>query len=140
MPRLHFAPLAALAGFAVACGGADTDHPHAVPPKPANDILILGSYERRPPTATTAIRFDRDGNVRVAKDKSKLDSETLSTGTFTLDKDQLRLLYTEGACAQDGPGIYTITVSKLGIRFVKVDDQCDGRAKSMDGQVWRRIE
>jgi hypothetical protein len=122
-----------------ACGGADSDHPKAAAQKPPNDTLILGSYERRPPLGTTAIRFERDGNVTLAHDKSKLDSETLAKGTWALDKDQLTLTYTEGDCAQDGPGVYKIVVSRLGVHFQLVNDACETRQK-MDGQVWRRIE
>lgn len=124
---------------ATACGGSD-DHPHyAVAPKPPNDALIVGSYERRPPAGTTAIQFLRDGSVKLAKDKSKLGgAEVLATGTWTLDKDQLTILYTEGECAQDGPGTYKIVLSKLGVHFQKVDDACETRSH-IDGEVWRRI-
>jgi hypothetical protein len=134
--------LAVCFGFVVACGGADTQHPHAVPPKPSNDILIVGAYGHQGGAGTSgtqpALSFDKDGNVKLVKDKTKLDGDTLASGTYTLEKDQLRLLYTEGACAQDGPGVYTITVSKIGIRFVKVDDACESRAR-MDGEIWRRL-
>ena len=128
--------------FVVGCGGGDSEHPHAVPPKPPNDILIVGAYARQASAGTSAVQpalsFDKEGNVKLVKDKTKLDGDTLATGTFTLEKDQLRLLYTEGQCVQDGPGVYTITVSKLGIRFVKVDDACETRAH-MDGEIWRRL-
>ena len=120
----------------VGCGGEEH---HAIAPKPPNDQLITGEYERRPPAGTTAIRFDKDGNVKLAHDKSKLDSETLAQGTYKLEGDQLTLVYTDGICANDGPGVYKIVVSKVGIHFAKVDDACEQRSK-IDNEVWRRIK
>src|SRR5580704_13750489 len=102
----------------VACGG-EQHGPRAAVVKPPNDALVLGTFERRPPLGTTAIEFDKDGTVKLAHDKSKLAKETLATGTWTVDKDscgsnstqcQLTLNYTEGECAQDGPGTYMINV------------------------------
>lgn len=124
----------------VACGGSDKPAHFSVAPKPPNDQLIVGDYERKPPAGTTAIRFDRDGNVKVAHDKGKLDgSEPIALGTYKLDGDQLTLTYTEGACKDDGPGIYKVVISKLGIRFSKVDDSCEQRSR-IDNEVWRRVE
>ena len=120
----------------VACGG---DKPGPMPPKRANTDLILGEFERKPPDGTTAIRFRADGSVTVAHDKDKLDGETLATGTFDLDKDQLKLTYAKGMCAGGGAGIYQVVISKVGIHFKKVDDSCAQRAK-MDGQTWWRIK
>lgn len=101
----------------------------------------MGDYERKPPNGTTAIRFDRDGNVKVAHDKTKLDQggEPISIGTYKLEGDQLTLSYSEGACKDDGPGVYKVVISKLGIRFAKVDDSCEQRAR-IDNEVWRRVE
>lgn len=119
----------------VACGGSDHQ---AVAVKPPNNELIIGEFERKPPEGTTAIRFRADGSVTLAHDKSKLDGDTLATGSFQLDKDQLTLTYDKGMCAGTGAGVYKVVVSKLGIHFQKVSDPCDQRAK-IDGQVWRRI-
>jgi hypothetical protein len=119
----------------VACGGSEHQ---AVPPKAPNNELILGEFERKPPEGTTAIRFRADGSVTLAHDRSKLDGATLATGTFSLDKDQLTLSYDKGMCAGNGPGVYQVVISKLGIHFKKVSDSCAQRAK-IDGEVWRRI-
>jgi hypothetical protein len=120
----------------VACG---SDHPGAAAVKAPNNELILGEYERRPPAGTTAIRFRGDGSVTVAHDKGKLDGDTLATGSFTIDKNQLTLTYDKGMCEGQGPGVYTVVISKLGIHFAKVQDTCDQRAK-IDGEVWHRIK
>jgi len=121
-----------------ACGGDEGAH-YAVAPKPPNDQLITGDYERHSPDSHTAIRFEKDGTVKLAHDKTKLDGETIASGTYTLDKDQLTLIYNEGVCANDGPGVYKIVVSKVGIRFTKVDDACEQRSR-IDNEVWHRIK
>ena len=118
----------------VACGG---DNPGPVPPKRPNNELILGEFERRQPGVSTAMRFRADGSVTVAHDKSKLDGDTLATGTFDLDKDHLTLAYTRGMCAGT-KGTYQVVISKVGIHFKKLDDGCDQRAK-IDGETWWRI-
>jgi hypothetical protein len=122
----------------VACGGDDKAH-FSVAPKPPNDQLISGDYERHSPDSHTAIRFEKDGTLKLAHDKAKLDSETLAQGTYKIDGDQLTLIYTEGVCANDGPGVYKIVVSKLGIHFAKVDDACEQRSK-IDNEVWHRVK
>ena len=123
--------------FALAACGSDK--PSAVSPKPPNTELIVGSFERRPPDGTTAVRFRADGSVQLAHEKSKLDGETLATGTWKLDKDQLTLDYQVGMCKGGGPGTYKVVISKLGIRFTKVSDSCEQRAK-IDSQTWFRIK
>ena|SRR5438874_12967913 len=122
----------------VACGGDDKAH-FGVAPKPPNTDLIAGDYERHRPDLHTAIRFGNDGTVKLAKDKTKLDSETLAQGSYKLDGDQLTLSYTDGECANDGPGTYKIVVSKVGIHFQKVDDSCESRSH-IDNEVWHRIK
>jgi hypothetical protein len=120
----------------VACSSS----PQAVTPKKPNNTLIVGDYERRPPDGTMAIRFTANGELRVAKDKTKLDAEpTEATGAWVVDGDKLTLTYLRGMCA-DGPkvGVYKVVISKIGIRFTKIDDSCERRAK-MDGQTWWRI-
>jgi hypothetical protein len=120
-----------------ACGGSDH---HAVPPKRPNNELILGEFARRPPEGTTAARFRADGSVTIAHDKNELDTKPLATGTWALDKDQLTLTYTGGAmCQGNGPGVYKVVLSKVGIRFSKVSDDCEQRAK-LDGQTWFRVK
>ncbi len=120
-----------------ACGGSDH---HSVPPKKPNNELILGEFERHPPEGTTAARFRADGSVVVAHTKNELDSKPLATGTFQLDKDQLTLTYTGGEmCKGNGPGTYKVVLSKVGIRFTKVSDDCDQRSK-LDGQTWFRVK
>ena len=123
-----------LCSLLVACGA-----PKLATSKPPNDQLIVGEYERRPPDGTTAIRFDKDGSLRLAHDKSTLDGVTLATGSWKLDNDQLSLDYVNGMCAGGGTGVYKVVISRLGIRFTKVEDRCEQRAK-IDGQVWHRIK
>jgi len=111
------------------------------PPKKPNTTLIVGEFERHPPEGTMAIRFSANGELRLAKDKSKLDAEPAeATGAWTIDGDTLTLNYLKGLCA-DGPktGVYKVVISKIGIRFTKVNDDCEGRAK-MNGQTWWRIK
>jgi hypothetical protein len=117
----------------VACGSSHDP----IPPKKPNNELIIDTFERRPPNGTTAMRFRADGTVDVAHAKDKLDLETLAHGTWQLDKDQLTLTYETGMCAGSGPGVYQVVLSKLGIHFKKVSDDCAQRAK-LDGEVWRR--
>jgi hypothetical protein len=118
-----------------ACGGADHA---AVPPKPPNNELILGEFARRPPDGTTAARFRADGSITVAHDRNSLDTKPLATGRFELQGDQLTLTYQTGEmCPAGSTGAYKVVVSKVGIHFTKVADDCAGRAK-IDGQTWFR--
>jgi hypothetical protein len=117
---------------ACASGGS---HP---PPKPPNEELIVGDYERHPPDGTTVARFKADGSIEIAHDRTSLGPHDLATGTFDLKGDALTLTYTGGEmCKGSGPGHYKIVISKIGIRFTKLDDPCDQRSK-MDGQTWFR--
>jgi hypothetical protein len=123
--------------FAIALVACGSEKPLTV--KPPNDQLIVGTYERRPPDGTTAIRFVRDGSVRLAHENSELDGKTLATGSWKLDGDQLSLSYINGMCSDGGTGVYKVVISRIGIRFTKVEDGCEQRAK-MDGQIWHRIK
>ncbi len=120
----------------VACGSSHDP----IPPKKPNNELIIDTFERRPPNGTTAMRFRADGSIDVAHSKDKLDgSDLVAHGSWQLDKDQLTLTYETGMCAGGGPGVYQVVLSKLGIHFKKVSDDCAQRAK-MDGEVWRRAQ
>ncbi len=120
-----------------ACGGSEHQ---AVPPKKPNNELIVGEFERHPPDGTTAARFRADGSVTIAHSKNELDTKPLATGTYQIDKDQLTLSYTGGEmCKGGGPGTYKVVVSKIGIRFAKVSDDCEQRSK-LDGQTWFRVK
>jgi hypothetical protein len=128
----------ALALVLIAACASGPEHPTV---KKANTSLIVGDFERRPPEGTNAIRFDANGELRVAKDKSKLDSEpTEASGAWTIDNDQLTLTYLKGMCSE-GPkvGVYKVVISSIGIRFSKVSDDCERRSH-MDGQTWWRIK
>ena len=75
----------------------------------------------------------------LANDKDQLDTKPLATGTFQLEKDELTLNYTGGEmCKGNGPGVYKVVLSKIGMRFTKVSDDCEQRAK-LDGQTWFRL-
>ena len=118
-----------------ACGGSEHG---AVAPKKPNNELIMGEFERRPPDGTTAARFRADGSVTIAHNKNELDTKPLASGTFQLEKDQLTLTYNTGSmCPSGQSGTYKVVLSRIGIRFTKVDDSCADRAK-MDGQTWFR--
>ena len=122
---------------------ACSTRPDPVSPKRPNTELIVGEFERRPPVGEQAIRFEADGSFRVAKNKAELDhTPHLADGTYKLDGDQLTFSDTKGQCmesAGDTQGTYTVTISKIGIRFVKVSDSCGPRSK-LDGQTWWRIK
>ncbi len=123
-----------LACVLVACG-----KPEPVPPKRPNTELIVGEFARRPPAGTTAARFRADGSVTIAHDAKELDSKPLATGTFKLDGDKLTLTYTSGEMCPSGvEGVYTVVISRVGIRFTKVEDSCERRAK-IDGETWYRM-
>jgi hypothetical protein len=74
----------------------------------------------------------------IAHERSELDSKPLATGNYKLDGDKLTLSYASGEMCKPGEeGTYTVVISKIGIRFTKVDDSCERRAK-MDGETWYR--
>jgi hypothetical protein len=111
-----------------------------MPPKKPNTELIVGEFARKPPTGTTAARFRGDGSVIVAHEAGELDTKPLATGSYKLDGDKLTLTYASGEmCAKGQEGTYTVVISKVGIRFSKVEDACERRAK-MDGETWYRIK
>lgn len=116
--------------------------PRAVPPKAPNTELIVGEYERHPPEGTTAMRFRADGSLRVAKTKALLDTEpALAVGTWKVDGPKLTITYDQGACTEaegEKTGVYNVVISKIGIRFTKVEDGCERRA-AIDGQTWWRV-
>ena len=119
----------------VACG-----KPEPMPPKRPNTELIVGEFARRPPAGTTAARFSGDGSVTIAHDAKELDGKPLAVGSYTLDGDKLTLTYTRGEmCPAGVTGTYTVVISRVGIRFTKVDDDCERRAK-IDGETWYRIK
>ena len=122
-----------------ACGEAEK--PPVMPPKRPNNELIVDQFERHPPQGTMAMRFRANGGVVVAKDKSKLDaSPALAEGTWELEKDQLTLTFDKGEmCTPEQKGVYKVVLSKLGIRFTKVEDECENRAK-FDGTTFWRIK
>jgi hypothetical protein len=117
--------------------------PAAVPPKRPNTELIIGEYERHPPEGETAIRFRDDGSLRLAKNRAQLDAEPpLATGNWKLEGPKLTLTYDHGACAErpgDHTGVYNVVISKIGIRFTKVEDSCERRA-AINGQTWWRVK
>ncbi len=118
-----------------ACG-----KPEPMPPKRPNTELIVGEFARRPPAGTTAARFRGDGSVVIAHEAGELDSKPLASGSWKLDGDTLTLVYASGEMCKAGvEGTYTVVISKVGIRFTKVEDGCERRSK-MDGETWYRIK
>ena len=134
--RLHAAVLVVTLA---ACGGGD-DHAHyAVAPKPPNDALIVGSTSAthppaRPRSASIATARSSSPTTRPSSPPTRPSRPARGRST----SDQLTLTYTEGECAQDGPGVYKVVLSKIGVHFTKVDDACESRSH-MDNEVWRRF-
>lgn len=137
MQRASLAALPLIASLA--CGPEHT----AVPPKAPNTELIVGEYERHPPEGQTAIRFRGDGSVRLAKTKAQLDADPpLALGTWKVDGGKLTLTYDQGQCADrpgDKSGTYNVVISRIGIRFTKLEDSCERRS-AIDGQTWWRVK
>src|SRR5262245_52547165 len=123
-----------LVPLVVACG----EKPEPMPPKRPNNELIVGDFERHPPAGTTAARFRGDGSIIVAHEAADLDRKSLAEGTWTLEGDKLTLTYAKGEMCEAGvAGTYQVVLSRVGIRFKKLEDTCDRRAK-MDGETWYR--
>ena len=114
--------------------------PDAVPPKRPNNELVVGDYARKPPDGEMAVRFAGDGTFYFAKTRTDLDKPPhLADGTYQVEADQLTFTASKGMCADGAKsGSYKVVISKIGIRFTKVDDSCADRAR-LDGQtLWRR--
>ena len=119
---------------------ACSSRPDPIPPKAPNTELIVGEFARRPPAGTTAARFLADGSITLAHDQGELDKKPLAAGTYKLDGDKLTLSYASGEMCEAGvEGSYTVVISKVGIRFTKIDDPCERRSK-MDGETWYRLK
>jgi len=117
---------------------ACNEKPPPMPPKAPNNELIVGEFERRHQEAHTAARFSKEGYVTLASKADELDSKPIASGTYKLDGDKLMLTYTKGEMCESGvEGTYNVVISKIGIRFTKVDDACERRAK-IDGETWYR--
>jgi len=129
--------LLCIAGVAT-CGPSQT----RAPLKKPNDELIVGDFARRGGDGQAAIRFARDGSYRLVKNKDSFDQNPpLGDGTWKIAGDQLTLSAQHGLCAESDEqreATYKVTVSKVGVRFEKVNDVCDSRA-TMDGQTWWRV-
>jgi hypothetical protein len=109
------------------------------PPKPPNNELVVGDFTRKPPDGEMAVRFGGDGTYLFAKTKGELDKPAhVADGTYTVEGDQLTFTAEKGMCADAAKsGSYNVVISKIGIRFTKVDDGCADRAR-LDGQtLWR---
>jgi len=118
--------------------GACTEKPPPIPPKAPNTELIVGKFARRPPVGTTAAWFRADGSVTLASKVDEIDSKPIAEGSWKLDGDQLELTYNKGEMCDAGvTGTYKVVISKIGIRFTKVDDACERRSK-IDGETWYR--
>jgi hypothetical protein len=121
----------------VGCGGGEAEHPHAVPPKRPNNELVVGDFARKPPDGVMALRFRANGGIAVGKDKTKLDAPE-AEGTFEIEKDQMTVTFEKGEmCPADQKGVYKVVISKLGIRFTKVEDECAARARWDGSTFWR---
>jgi hypothetical protein len=128
---------------AVLLASACSSKPAPIPPKKPNTELVLGGFERRPPAGEQAIRLENDGTYRVAKTKAELDKPPyLAAGRYTLEGDKLTLTATQGQCSEaedQKVGSYKVVLSKIGVRWEKLEDACESRGR-MDGQTWWRIK
>jgi hypothetical protein len=115
--------------------------PELPPPKRPNNELVIGDFARRPPDGEMAIRFGGDGSFYFTKTKAELDKPPhLADGTFEVEGDTLTFAADKGMCADSAKrGSYKVVISKIGIRFTKVDDPCADRAR-LDGQTLWRIK
>jgi hypothetical protein len=108
--------------------------------KKPNNELIVGEFARRPPEGENAVRFTNDGSYRIALEKALLDqSPPLAEGTYKLDGDTLTFTAARGQCADSDAtkvGSYKVVLSKIGIRYQKLEDSCEQR--KLDGQTWWR--
>ena len=136
-------PCLAMRRLLLACSilGCGAPRPAPILKKP-NDELIVGDFARRGSDGETAIRFTGDHAYRVVKNRTMFEREPpLGTGTWKLDGDQLVLAAQKGMCTDgnaEREATYQVVISKIGIRFTKVGDDCQRRA-TMDGQTWWRI-
>jgi hypothetical protein len=118
--------------------GACSEKPPPMPPKAPNTELIIGTFARKPPVGTTAAWFRADGSVTLASKAEELETKPIASGSWKLDGDQLQLTYDKGdMCEAGATGTYKVVISKIGIRFSKVDDACERRSK-IDGETWYR--
>jgi hypothetical protein len=121
----------------VAACSSGTSEP--MPPKAPNNELVVGDFARKPPDGEMAVRFGGDGSFFFAKTKSGLaHTPHLADGSFKVEADQLTFVADKGMCADGAKtGTYKVVISKIGIRFTKVEDDCADRAR-LDGQtLWR---
>jgi hypothetical protein len=136
MPRV--ASLASVASLVVLGVAACASKPDPIPPKPPNTELIVGKFARRPPAGTTAAWFRADGSVTLASKVDEIDTKPIASGSFKLDGDVLTLVYDKGEMCEPGvEGTYKVVISKIGIRFTKITDACERRAR-IDGETWFR--
>jgi hypothetical protein len=123
--------------------GCGSSKPEPVPPKKPNNELVVGDFERRKPSGEQAFRFDNNGNYFVVKNKGELDhTPHISDGTYKVDGNKLTFSADKGACSENAAekdGTYEVVISKIGIRFVKVNDPCETRSH-LDGQTLWRIK
>jgi hypothetical protein len=129
-------PLLALLALFAAC---PAPKPRSTFKKPNNE-LIVGEFARRPPEGENAARFTGDGAYRIAQKTALLDQNPpLAEGTYQLDGDTLTFTARKGQCADSDAtkvGTYKVVISKVGIRYQKLEDSCEQR--KLDGQTWWR--
>ena len=125
-----------LLALLAACPSATPD---PQPPKRPNNELVVGDFARKPPDGEMAVRFAPDGTFFFAKNKGELaHTPHLADGTYKVDGDQLTFTAEKGMCADGAKsGTFKVVISKIGLRFTKVEDDCADRAR-LDGQtLWR---
>ena len=100
--------------------------------------LLSGIAQSKFPTGKYSngdfmITFNDDGSHSVS-----LNDNIVVKGNYTITQDQIMLTDKEGqyACDAAKPGKYKWKVEDKGLKFEKVEDECEGRAGALSGQSW----
>src|SRR5688572_13241743 len=100
---------------ALLVSAACSSKPDPVPPKKPNNELVVGAFERRPPTGEQAVRFDPSGSFVIAKNKAELErTPHVAEGTYKVDGNKLTFSAVRGQCsenASDKDGTYEVVIS-----------------------------
>lgn len=80
------------------------------------------------------ITFNEDKTHSVA-----VDGNIAVKGSYTVTDDQLTLVDKEGQYACEGTvGKYRWKAGDGGLKFEKIEDECDGRSGALSGQTWKK--
>ena len=80
-----------------------------------------------------AITFSDDGTHTVSS-----GGNVVVKGSYTVTQDQIALSDKEGDYACKGTGKYKWKAEGKGLKFEKVEDECEGRATALSGSTWEK--